>query len=993
MKINKKHYTSNINRYFSYRISGLLLLIFVFVSSVFPSFPVKAASLTEKRTIRVAYPIQKGLTDIDENGDFCGYTYDYLMEISRYTNWNYEFVMTDSDTDKDILSLMSQVETGEIDLLTGTLYMDQLSDIYTYCNQSYGLVETTLQTTYENFGNVVINSQVSQSMRIAVLNLTGRTIEEATDYCKMNLIEPIYIECANEAEQIELIKAGQADALLNTSLNKLDGVITVAKFSPKPFYFVTAKNKDDEMMLELGKAIYNIEQANPYFSQELFEKYFGSTNTAFSFTEEEETFINETTKHPLRIGVIENNPPFYYQDSNLEKGILVDYLDLIAKKSGLTFDFVSFSTIDDLIQFIDNGELDLIIGLTDEQNFLQDRTFILSQTFLSTQYMLINNQPNVFSENENPVQATAVLSPYVSEAAAKYQTQPDCIRAVYNGEADFTYVDSCTAQYFINQPEYSSLFLSPVTTMDSMDLHFGIVDSSKHKLAILLNKCIRSISEDELQPLISLNTIPNVEVSLKAMIHAHPFAFALLIILILSIIFSLVLLLYIQRNKNNKIASLELKKRLHIYSLADDYFFEYDYKKQLISISIPDPKKPNGIQLVNISRNQLLERYGDTEKGNNFLKLLDSHNIGIHELYSQFMDLNFHWYRVFLDIIYSEENIPAYAVGKINMIDKEHKEKEQLQLLAQKDSLTGLYNAKTFQDLIIPQIEMLSENEFGALLLIDIDFFKNINDTFGHKQGDVSLCQIASLLQSSVRSEDYIGRFGGDEFVIYINNIDGIASLEKRCHRVCQLIRFETAKSGCPITISVGAVLVKAGKKYDSIFNAADSALYKTKQKGRNGYTILDQNGQLATLSAKGVVYDDEDQGLMSALWIQDKKLESVLRSLRAIVFEFHAKTGKQFASSFISDYLKGNYDGRPLSVVMLEDNVIHPDDINLSLEFRECCRRGETGDMILRLLTIEDEYHWHKMIMTYCPLFGEDVYVGFIMDIHKDVTENWQRL
>ncbi len=106
-----------------------LLLLIIVITSIFTSyifsFSINAIA-NDNRTIRIAYPIQKGLTEIDEQGNYYGYTYEYLLEIAQYTGWNYEFVQVPGDINESITKLMKMLENGEIDIMGGTLYNESL---------------------------------------------------------------------------------------------------------------------------------------------------------------------------------------------------------------------------------------------------------------------------------------------------------------------------------------------------------------------------------------------------------------------------------------------------------------------------------------------------------------------------------------------------------------------------------------------------------------------------------------------------------------------------------------------------------------------------------------------------------------------------------------------------------------------------------------------------------------------------------------------------
>ena len=167
-----------------------------------------------------------------------------------------------------------------------------------------------------------------------------------------------------------------------------------------------------------------------------------------------------------------------------------------------------------------------------------------------------------------------------------------------------------------------------------------------------------------------------------------------------------------------------------------------------------------------------------------------------------------------------------------SMLDKTKKNEEELSYEATHDPLTGLYNRKAFET---------AQEKFGgtdlAMLLIDVDHFKDVNDNNGHDVGDAVLKKVADALSSSFRLEDYVCRIGGDEFaVIMVQMKPELMNVVKL--KISQVRSKIAAKDDLPeVTVSVGAAFSGDGGT-EGVFKKADMALYKTKEKGRNGYTF-----------------------------------------------------------------------------------------------------------------------------------------------------------
>lgn len=497
-------------------------------------------ALTEtSRTIRVAYPIQKGLTDIDENGDYCGYTYEYLEEIAQYTGWDYEFIQVEGTLNEQLTTLMDMVESGEADLMGATLYSEALGEQYNYSSHSYGVAETVLQVPLDKSNNIEINSQVMQVVRIAVRSLTGRMMTEVGDYCKMNLIDPVFVECDSTEDQVRAIDDGEADVMLNSSLNYIEGVRTVARFAPKPFYFIMPKQGSSEIAAELNQAILDIEQMDPYLTTTLFEKNFASSFTGFTLTDEEQAYIQRTDA--VRVGILGHQPPFQYiyESSGELSGVSVDLLDRISEKTGLRFEYIYADTVSELTGLLENKEIDLISGIPYQYEMARQQNLAMTRPYVSAQYILVTTAENAMGNVVGKRLAFPMSSPYTEYALGEvvyFQNTAECFDAICENRADYTYVNSYTAQYLVNLPKYSGLKLIP-QTFESRHICYGVVKPGSRELLSILNKVIVTMPVEELQALVNQNTIiPQPNTLNKTLLHIMMLLLAILALLLVGFV-------------------------------------------------------------------------------------------------------------------------------------------------------------------------------------------------------------------------------------------------------------------------------------------------------------------------------------------------------------------------------------------------------------------------------------------------------------------------
>ena len=739
--------------------------------------------------------------------------------------------------DESLTVLMDMVQAGQVDLMGAMLYSESLGEVYDYSSHSYGVVETVLQVPYDDEQAPVINSQVLQELRIAVLTTTGSRISELEDYCGMNLIVPSYVLCGSDAEQIQAIRDGRADMMLNTSLNYVEGVRTVARFSPKPFYFITTKGANTGLLDELNSAAISIEQSDPVFTNNLMEKYFSPPATELTLSKSEQDYI--AAAGTLRVGVLTDQPPFQYVgDDGVLDGISVDLLDHISEKTGLRFQMVLADGTEALYERVRTGQVQLVAGMPYDYDLARERHLSMTRPYVSSQYLLMMDAGISEDSLQGKRLALTNASVYNGQylgSVEQYGTTSACIQAVADGKADYTYVDAYTAQYFANMPRYRSLKLVP-QTYEPRKICFGVVKPVQRELLSILNKTVSSMSEVEQQGIINQNTIRSQSLTLWDLVAEYPAQTVLSIVVFAAGVIAVLIYFLRQRDAMSRRSALELQKRYRVYNLLGEHFFEYNHQTKHLMVSIPattGTAEEHTIQF-DLSRPGLSPEEGQRSKA--FLDALTSQQTGVREVYLSCIDGAYHWLRLAMDTVF-DGGAPIYTLGKLNVIDDERRERESLLAKAQLDSLTHIYNAESCRLRSQEELSQMKEGELGALLLLDVDHFKEINDTYGHFTGDEALRRLSAILGALFRRDDVAGRLGGDEFMVYMDQAPDRAAVKKRCEALIRRVR-EVEADGCRVTISVGAALTAGGEDYESLYRRADEALYRAKESGRNGYHI-----------------------------------------------------------------------------------------------------------------------------------------------------------
>jgi diguanylate cyclase len=159
-----------------------------------------------------------------------------------------------------------------------------------------------------------------------------------------------------------------------------------------------------------------------------------------------------------------------------------------------------------------------------------------------------------------------------------------------------------------------------------------------------------------------------------------------------------------------------------------------------------------------------------------------------------------------------------------------------------RDSLTKLYNRRFLNPVLQRETQYCMRNDSHyAILMVDLDHFKRVNDSFGHEAGDKILIQAAELMQANIRAGDFLFRYGGEEFMIVMTDIDA-SSAERVAHKIVETFketRFNaTETESLQVTVSVGVCMYRGHPDYAHVINEADQALYRAKQAGRNQYAL-----------------------------------------------------------------------------------------------------------------------------------------------------------
>ncbi len=206
---------------------------------------------------------------------------------------------------------------------------------------------------------------------------------------------------------------------------------------------------------------------------------------------------------------------------------------------------------------------------------------------------------------------------------------------------------------------------------------------------------------------------------------------------------------------------------------------------------------------------------------------------------------DYRWYKVNVVSIFGQEGYVSHVIGHISDIHEAKLKEIELRLRADRDALTGLMNKMATQELIKKILKQYtSDNKLGALIMIDVDDFKNINDTYGHATGDAVLSRLGEILNHNFKGIDVTGRVGGDEFMVFMHNIRSDADAVYMADKIENLLisAYRDDPAGKDVSLSMGiSICPTHGRTFEELYNAADKALYFIKEHGKSGYRLFDR--------------------------------------------------------------------------------------------------------------------------------------------------------
>ncbi|MCH1984113.1 ATP-binding protein [Ruminococcus sp. OA3] len=542
------------------------LMLLLLLTGFFSIQRVQAASDTEsmpRRTLKVGFSSVPGISEVDENGKYKGLMVDYLTEIAKYTNWEYEYIEVSAE------NITNDFLEGKYDLMGGTFYLPGFEEYFGYPEFSMGNSRVTLLGRRNDNRLKSFDLQTLNGMVIGVYEKSEEKIRRLTEFLKLNDLDCTlkyyqHDEMSEDENLFQHLKNKEVDLLMGNEMDSDPQLRVVTSFNAQPYYIVTQPG-EEEVLNGLNTALEKIMDSNPDFADEKYSKNFPVVKTAdISLNDDEVSYIKE--KRNVTVAVVEESHPFYCSDNRSHQhghsGFLKEFLEYVEEFSGLTFSFIVSDTYDGAAELVKSGEAEVLgyyIG-SDETAF--DEGLALTESYISLNSTIVKNKSADYPSAGlagGVVSGCAVPSDIEDSDIHFYKTVRDGMNAVNKGEIDFFYGLSAQIDQEMQNHRFANVVPVTRVNMDTQ-ISFAVDRPMDTELFTILNKAISSITMEEVNIMLDRNLVSAgySDMSLSEILYANPVAFVVTIVVFLLLIVAVILLVARARMKNSiMLADLE----------------------------------------------------------------------------------------------------------------------------------------------------------------------------------------------------------------------------------------------------------------------------------------------------------------------------------------------------------------------------------------------------------------------------------------------------
>lgn len=503
------------------------------------------------RVVKVAFPSVSGFSEKDEDGGYTGLVVDYLNEISKYTNWQYEYV------EGEYMELHEALSAGELDLMGGMFYDPSYEENFAYPDFNMGYNYGVLFARQDDDSVRSYDIDSIQGKKIGVFEKATSKIERLKKFLDFNQVtcELVYYKAedmTNDNLYQHLID-GDVDLLMGNDAEADGKFRVISEFQAQPFYFVTTRG-NDEILDGLNSALSQINQCIPEFAQERYAAHFRELKgVKIAYTPEEKEYIKNSPT--LKVAMDSNLHPFYC-DAELDghMGICPELLERISEDTGLKFEFLFADSYRGMLDMVLSGEADFTGCYYDSEATAVKQGLGLTISYASFNNILVKNKAVTYpSDNLRAMVLEGRNLPSSVDASEIIysSSMPEGLQAVNMGKADIMYGLSACLEHEIQRKRYPDV--SILTLNDSQtDISFALARPMDTMLLRILNKAVENISIEEKEEIVDNNLVSNADSywTFKNLLYSNPEGVIGLLVIFVVLVIIIVLLVSRSRVKN-----------------------------------------------------------------------------------------------------------------------------------------------------------------------------------------------------------------------------------------------------------------------------------------------------------------------------------------------------------------------------------------------------------------------------------------------------------
>ena len=580
-----------------------------------------------------------------------------------------------------------------------------------------------------------------------------------------------------------------------------------------------------------------------------FENFIYHYKQSLALTNEEKSYLAKKTS--IKMCVDPHWMPFEELRDGLHVGMSADYFKILQKMLPIPFEVVKTSSWEESFELAKKRECDILSLAMETPE--RKKYFNFTDPYLSVPLVM----------------ATKLEAPFVSDFAflsgkkvaiakgyaflellrlqypkldiVEVENLDDGLRSVVEGEV-YGYIGTLATIGYAFQKNYTGELKIAGKFDGSWNLGIGVRNDDALLLGIL-QKAVLNVDAQERQKILNNWLAITYEKSVD-------YALLLKVVAAFMVLTGLMFLFFIRERKlkkaiiinekllqsiiNNIPNPIFYKDRDGIFRHANDAFIKDVLgleKEEVIGKKLHDLKGAISLDVIVFHQNQDALLY-------------DDHNSLEYENVVEMHDGTLKDFQVIKKVFKSEEDECLGYIGILSDITEYKAKEKKLQELASLDPLTKLYNRRHFSKVANQLLHLAKRHEESlCVLMLDIDDFKNVNDTYGHKVGDDALIELAKMLLSVSRESDVVARFGGEEFVLLLpkTDIKGAFIIAEKIRKKVQELKVAVDdKDVISVTISLGVseINIKEESDIEEGIQRADSALYNSKRSGKNRVSI-----------------------------------------------------------------------------------------------------------------------------------------------------------